>query len=118
METFRSKDLLSSRGIFETALKLAAAELGLRGNFNAAETIKRIQSNGRGRWRNVLVDATKKCFPGQAVRDTLDQNYRTLSEDIHGQPWTINAVQLSDQLTREQNCFIRELCKAFKMSKR
>ena len=99
METFRAKGCLSSRGIFETALKLAAEELHLRGNFNATRTIGAIQSNGRGRWPKVLVDATRKCFREQAVNTALENTYRSLSQEIHGQPWTTNAVQLSDQLT-------------------
>ena len=37
--------------------------------------------------------------------------YGTLSNQIHGSPWDIDAVQLSDQLTDLERCVLEGLCK-------
>ena len=117
METYRAKGLLSSRGLFEAALMQAAAECDLQGKFNARTTINAIRQNRGRRWPDTLAAAATKCFPGKRVGTTLHGLYSTLSEDIHGQPWNVNAVQLSDQLTPKQKCFMDELCKAlFKLA--
>jgi hypothetical protein len=44
MEVLRSKSLLSSRGIVERVLQLTAAELGLKGRFNATATIMKVST--------------------------------------------------------------------------
>ena len=42
MEVYRAQGKLSSRGIFERLLELAAAEQGLKGRLNATLSIKKI----------------------------------------------------------------------------
>ena len=40
------------------------------------------------------------------VEQYLTNLYSTLSQDIHGAPWNINAVELSDQLKAVDKCFL------------
>ena len=75
----------------------------------------RIAKN-RGRWEAILSTGIKKCFKGARVKPTLESIYGTLSDKIHGFPWTVNAVQLSDQLSESERCFLLELCKALNLN--
>ncbi|CAE7243591.1 unnamed protein product [Symbiodinium sp. CCMP2592] len=117
MELLRAKGLLSSRGIFEWTLRLAAKECRPKDKFNATATIKALRSGkNRGRWEAILSKGIKKCFSGERVKPTLQSIYGTLSDEIHGFPWTVNAVQLSDQLSSQERCFLLELCKALNLN--
>jgi hypothetical protein len=52
-----------------------------------------------------LAKANKPNTPTD-VKEYLTNLYVTLSEDIHGAPWSINAVQLSDELSSLDKCFL------------
>jgi hypothetical protein len=55
-----------------------------------------------------LAKANKPNTPTD-VKEYLTNLYVTLSEDIHGAPWSINAVQLSDELNSLDKCFLGKL---------
>ena len=117
MELLRAKGLLSSRGIFEWTLRLAAKECRPKDKFNATATIKALRTaKNNGRWENILSTGIKNCFKGARVKPTLESIYGTLSDEIHGYPWTVNAVQLSDQLSESEKCFLVHLCKALNLN--
>ena len=52
-----------------------------------------------------LAKANKPNTPTD-VKEYLTNLYVTLSEDIHSIPWSINAVQLSDELSSLDTCFL------------
>ncbi|OLQ11409.1 hypothetical protein AK812_SmicGene4728 [Symbiodinium microadriaticum] len=101
MEILRAKGLLSSRGIFEWTLRLAAKECRPKDKFNATSTIRALRLKNPRRWEKILIDGVQTCFQNTRVTSTLEGIYGTLSDEIHGFPWVVNAVQLSDQLSKQ-----------------
>ena len=75
-----------------------------------------MQSLLSGQWRLAFKNAYKSAMnnPGATnaqVSDFAQKLYSTLCEEIHGSPWTTNAVQLSDKLAEIDRLFLLELCK-------
>ena len=57
------------------------------------------------------LDKANKSKTPIDVENYLTNLYSTLSKDkdIHGAPWSINAVQLSDELNSLDKCFLDKL---------
>ena len=45
------------------------------------------------------------------ISDFATNLYGTLSNQIHGSPWEIGAVQFSDQLAEVDRCVLERVCK-------
>ena len=45
------------------------------------------------------------------ISDFATNLYGTLSNQIHGSPWEIDAVQFSDQLDEVDRCVLEGVCK-------
>ena len=75
-----------------------------------------MQSLLSGQWRLAFKNAYKSAArdpraTNAEVSDFAQKLYTTLCEEIHGSPWTTNAVQLSDKLAEIDRLFLLELCK-------
>jgi hypothetical protein len=92
----RSKGLLTARGIFERYLQLIAVENKMKGKFNATDVCKQLKifTPIPGSWTAILIGGVQKTLPGQDVSEYTAALYAVLSRDIHGHPWTGNAVEL------------------------
>lgn len=118
-DSLRSKGLLTARGIFERYLQLVAIENGIKGKFNATNVLgllKTLPVSSTGSWTEILVCGIQTAIPaGRDISDYATGLYAVLCRDIHGHPWTGDAVQLLfDESKHDEKIHLsvlRALCK-------
>lgn len=118
-DSLRSKGLLTARGIFERYLQLVAIENGIKGKFNATrvlDSLKTLPIIATGSWTEILVCGIRTAIPsGRDISDYANTLYAVLCRDIHGHPWTGDAVELlfdeSKQDEKIHLSVLRALCK-------
>lgn len=73
-----------------------------------------------GKWTDELKRTIKDCFvnnkinmapTGKDISKYAETLYGSLSSDIHGTPWSTNAVQLSSDLSPMDRCVMLGLFK-------
>ena len=114
MDTLRAKGLLSSRGIVERVLQLCHTERGMKGKFNATATINALgtPSEQIRRWEQCVRDTVTSCHTGTSnITPVLQNLFNTLSNEIHGQPWSTNTILIDDSLPQQDKCIIEKLCR-------
>jgi predicted DNA binding CopG/RHH family protein len=90
------KQTLTARGLLEYLLKAAKLEMGLKGNFNAADTSNALQNIQQGKvlaWRS-------KCLLDCANTSGIDiyTVYSELSQEIHGTPWSGPSLRVKKEV--------------------
>eukprot|EP00293_Proteomonas_sulcata_P000196 CAMPEP_0184326330 /NCGR_PEP_ID=MMETSP1049-20130417/142506_1 /TAXON_ID=77928 /ORGANISM="Proteomonas sulcata, Strain CCMP704" /LENGTH=237 /DNA_ID=CAMNT_0026648517 /DNA_START=945 /DNA_END=1659 /DNA_ORIENTATION=- len=118
----RAKSLLNSRGILEFHLMEVHNERFPKKNFNAKQiceslkTEEPVESKPKA-WRlqecyNQMANSNPNCsFFQKPMGDALYCMYRTLSQDIHGYPWSGESVLIVETLPHEMKVYLKCLAK-------
>ncbi len=113
-EVLAAKGLLTSRGVFERVVQLAAQDLKLSGKFNCTQTLQRIanaNASPQPHWVAIITNAAQLCAPQRDVNEFLQATWNFLSQDVHGQAWHGPSVKLTPNIPPDAKCMILELCK-------
>ena len=67
------------------------------------------------RWTGALKTIISDCLSNQKSTQTVSKCavnlYGDLSNEIHGSPWDLNAIQISDQLDALDKCILEKICR-------
>ena len=67
------------------------------------------------RWTGALKTIISDCLSNQKSTQTVSKCavklHGDLSNKIHGSPWDLNAIQISDQLDALGKCILEKICR-------
>lgn len=116
-DLLRAKGLLTSRGIVESMAQSAWVECGRKvQNFNFAQAAALVSQDPQaGYWTEKLSNFTNACFPDRPVEDGLLALFREVSRDIHGYPWSGQAVKVLQCLSLPSLCMVRRIAQLYNL---
>ncbi len=122
VEAMKAKGLLTSRGILEATARAAHAEQGGDPKqFNwisFGTTVSMVFKNPKaGHWSAALMEAAEKCFEksGDSPQAGLKKIWAELCSDIHGYPYSGQAVKMMKGLSDPTSCVVKKLAALYSL---
>ena len=113
-EFLQQGGFLTARGVFERAVTYAFEAQQMKGAFNCAAVLDKLNKNpSAGKWSKIIFDAMRSCADKSVPKKNLRDVWEELSLPIHGAPWNGDAVRTSKSLSAAFFCVVSELCEQF-----